>query len=482
MPAYSTLLQLQQNVFFFFDTIISSDLQMSFENAHFIQESLKVLVVFGLKFLGLVRAVLPCFADDLAKLKPRETVFSAESVYFKFVLELLDLLRGMLLVQKRNENFFAGIEEMMGNLDVFRIKSIRNVSAKFYKYSFGADSFESIGMVGPRIISKDDCGLDMIIYKEELVNFNDSGYDYLLDLQNLARGQDDALQKIRYNRRNFNLYFLEFFVSKNGLETLVGLVAGPSKFSQQVFNCIFSVVPEEESGKSFIHAKFMLKVMHLVFDLILALKRSFSPDKSIAFDRNFVNSPIDQNGPVLAANNRKVENIITENLADLTRIGFEFISSFDRAKSFKHDIFNSIELVWLVEVLWKEVRSSPKNEELALFIERDLVKSAVDESFFLESVIKFIKIFLENPNYSQKMDAATLLNSLEIYVISHVTKVPRQGPRSKNLPDAAERQHCAGPSDALLPRRTDFPTGALLPEIVPAHGPRVFLAFTPFST
>lgn len=401
---------------------------MSFESAHFIHESLKVVVVFALKFVAVVHAALDCFTDDASKLKPHEMVFSAESVYFKFILDLLDLLRSLLLVQKRNEEFFSGIEEMMDNLGTFRTKAIRNVSAKFYKYSFGGSSFDTIGMVGFQMISKDDLGLEMVTYKEELVNFNDTGYDYFLDLQNLLNGQDDANQKIRYNRRNFNLYYLEFFISKHGLETLIEILTGAPKYAQQVKACLFSEPPQDASGKKFIHAKYMLKVMRLVYDVILSLKKYYSPDTMISFDRNFGSNCSDPKTSVLAANNRKVENITSENLFDLARVGFEFIVLFDQAKSFKHDIFSAIEIVWLVEVLWKDVRSTAKSTEFVQFIERDLVRGPADEAFFLERVIKIIEIYLQNPNYSQKMDAASLLNSLEVYVISPVTEVPRQGP------------------------------------------------------
>lgn len=374
-------------------------------------------MVFALKFLGVARAALPCFADDLLRLKPEERVHSAESVYVKFSLDLLELLRLVLLAQKRNASFFAGVEEVMESLESFRTKSIRGVAAKFFKYSFGGDSFDSLGVVGPRLVSADERVLQVLTYKEELVNFNDPCYDYLLDLQAAAQGRDTANERIRFHRRLFSRYFLEFFVSKNGIEGLLALLRGPAKAAPQVHALLFAAPPEPRAREKFIRAQYFLCIARLLFDVLSALRKAPPGQDSIAFDSNFLDSPLPAEGPPLRPTRRKVANVVSEGFFDLARACLEFLLSFDREASFAHDIVSAVSLVSLLEALWGEARALPGGDEFARHVEKDLVRAPVGEDFFLGLKVKLLKEYLGNPNFAQKMDAAAVLNSLELYVV-----------------------------------------------------------------
>jgi hypothetical protein len=356
---------------------------------------------------------LTYFQDDQSKLKPIEQVFSNESVYFKFISDLIELLNNLLLPRKRNEDFFNGIEELIQNdYQVVLRKAIHGVSSKFYKYSFGEDSYKEISNIGPQMIMKEDSTIEIIIYKEELVNFEDPCYDYLLDLYKLSLNHELS-DRFKYEKKNFFLYFFQFFISKNGIETLIKSLSADSEYSSQIKETMFGKTNSQKDSDTFINAKYFMSTQKLIFDILSRLKKYYSSDMTFSFDSNFLKTSSEMSNLEFNRNNRQVSNIVSDHLFDLARISFEFIIKFDLEKSFKHNIFDVVDVIFFTKKIWSEILQTSQNSEFIKYLEKDVIKEKMTNSFFISSVIRIITTYLENPNYSQKMDVASLLNSLE---------------------------------------------------------------------
>lgn len=370
-----------------------------------------MVVVFAVRYVQLFAGLASFFADDASKLKPQQIVFSPESAYFLFILDLIKLLDNLLLPKKRNEYFFRGFESTIDEKhSTIRVKTLKNAGAKFYRYSFGKESFESIHEIGPKFIANDNGAAEMLVYKEELVNFNDDCFDYILDLKEESESEAFS-DSIKFERKKFSNYFFEYFFSKNGVQILLDSVSCKFKFAQNLHDCLIMEEYKEQNKRRFLNANYVLTILQLVNDLLKNLKKSYSSNYEIKIDQNFTKSK--KTNQHLEYKSIQVKDYLIEYSTKLMQVGFGYIAYFNLDNSFNNEIIDVVNVVFFIQSVWKEFGANKKLKEPMQQIETQITTQKIEKQYFLKQVIRIIKLYLSNPNYSQKMQVASFLNSLE---------------------------------------------------------------------
>ena len=395
--------------------------------------------MFSLRYLEVASALLDQFIIDNQKLQKSELLFSNESVYVRFVFEIVEILESLLMVNKRNEKLFKGVEEFFNNNGRnIRPESLRNIFHKLYKYSYGTESSRKIIVSGERLLQKDPKTIEMKIFKEDMVNFEDNTFDFLLDLD---EHQDNFANKssFKFHRNDFNFYFLKFFMSKEGFKIMIRFLKGKSSVKDIVQKSIYGEKCElgQMQNYSSISGDLFLKILDLSFRCLLKLKSVYKSNSSVKFDDNFLKNFVKSNNETNMKETLLEKNIISETvttekalvsreqgfaefysttLIGISEAGLQFLLNFGETQSFENKIEDVIKIVLYVEKIVEEIRKTKEGKQILEKLQANAGGKKLNGDFFVGMLITVIKIYLENPNYKQKMAVGSLLNNLEKYV------------------------------------------------------------------
>lgn len=352
-------------------------------------------------------------------------------------------LENIILPQKRQDKFFKNFEHFFEEHSrMINKNSLQNIFTKFYKNCFGEETFSQI-LDNPEWLSLDENqNLRMRIFKEDLVNFEDKSFDFLLEIDDYnARQGVPAPKKFYFNRMNFNIYFLQFFAVKSGFKRICQFLNG------FISRMAYDLLKESEteglslSSKNHIPSDIFYSLFDLSFHGLKKLKSYQKHHKVLKLDKNFIPKTPHQNEIFLDNKNQEKVLIDEKNtfvedserrifeateigftsfymssLSDLAECGLRFFKNWKPIHAYGNQILKVVSLINYVEKVIEDLRKEKNGRQVVDELERRVVGKKIDEDYFLEIFIMIIKTYLKNPNYAQKMNVGNLLNTLEDYV------------------------------------------------------------------
>ena len=404
-----------------------------------------------MRYLEVCTVFCERFFIDRKNLQSAETLFSQDSVYFRFLKELIVNLKTTILPEKRQQKFFKNFESFFEEHSRMISKiSLQNIFAKFYRTCFGEETYSQI-LDNPSWATLDERqNLRITIHKEDLVNFDEKSYDFLLDVDDYNARQGIAPpKKFYFNRMNFSLYFLQFFTIKSGFKRIAQFLNGfVSRMVHDLRQTADSsdpktTIPESKSSteKNHVPSDIFYKLFDISFLALNKLKSSQKHHKTISLDQNFI--PPDAVENQIFSNTQKDKNVLQDekntfheeeqtrvfsccevefmnfyisSLSDLAEAGLNFFKNWKPIHAYGNQIFTVISLVNYVEKVVGHLRIQKNGASIVEDLERRVVSKKISEEYFLEIYIMVIKTYLKNPNYAQKMNVGNLLNTLEDYV------------------------------------------------------------------
>ena len=344
-------------------------------------------------------------------------------VYSRFTLEIINLLNSLLFPKKRNEKFFKGVELLFEDQNANISKeNIRSLLSKFYKKAFGSESQDEIQQIQKNIFLSEDQTFKFLIQKEELANYEEECYDFILDLDDFYARQRKDFPSPIFHRNNFYEYFVRYFISKRGVQILVNFARGQSAYMSLLNK-------NSVSNKNIISAKFLMPILELLFNISNYIPKLSKYSKVISYDGNFVNfSNSEDDDNILKkeskAEEKRVLNIETSSINDAREetllmtaaLGLDFLCQFKLNETFINDLDKVVDIIFYVEKITNMIRSLPRKTTLLESLSVKANGRKINKKLYLEILINIIKLYLENPNYAQKMSACDLLNNISNYV------------------------------------------------------------------
>jgi hypothetical protein len=388
-----------------------------------------VFVVFSIKYLQFSACLWGQTQDKDCQFQKYELKVWPEHIYSQFTMEVLSLLNSLLFPKKRNEKFFKGIElffeDKNPNLDKNVLQSLLS---KFYKKAFGSEHSKEIQQISENAFLSEDQSFKFVIQKEEIANFEEECFDFILDLDDFYARQRKEFSSKSFHRNNFYDYYLRYFVSKNGMAMLVNFAKGLSPFSSQLGKY-------SSPNKKIISAHFLMPVLKLLFRIINYLPKFSKYSKVISFDGNFVNScNLEEDENILkketktSSSETRTLNIISRPIADVRKealmmtaaLGLEFISQFKLNETYLNDLEDVVKITFFVEEIINSIRALSNQKSLLESLSVKANGNKIDKKYFLKCLIDILKLYLENLNYAQKMTACDFLNNLSSYVSASI--------------------------------------------------------------
>jgi hypothetical protein len=357
------------------------------------------------------------------KFKIYEKMVWPEHNYLKFVLEIFDLLGSIILPKKRNEKFFKGVEASFEDKTISPShERLKKILSKFYQNAFGSKTLKEINKIENKLgIEEDNC-ISFSLQKEEMANYEEECFDLVLDLDEYHARQRRTFPSAVFHRTNFHDYYLRFFVSKCGLNALLDFARGLSPFQTELTH----VFPSVKKDK-IISTQYLLPILKLGRGLLNELPKLKKYNQNIAFDGNALrNSQMTQEGDVLGKERtpspgeervlhevrKPVDSISQETLVALVSLGLEFLCKFSLENTFNNSLKDVIETLFFVEELSEKVRNLRNGKEILEKLSVKAQSNKITKKLFLNILQNLIKLYLENPNYTQKMTVADFLNDL----------------------------------------------------------------------
>lgn len=383
---------------------------------------MKVFLVFAVKYLQLAACLWPETHSKDSGLKMWDRAVWPHHIFLRFVLDILDLLNSLLLPKKRNQKFFKGIERFYENQGgQLTPEILRSIYKKFYKKCFGSASLGQIHEIARSASLLEAGELALKIQKEEAVNYEEDCFDFVLDFDEFYARQRRTFASASFHRTNFHSYYLKFFTSKRGLQALMDFARGHSPYRSK-----FPRTPGPSLPRV-IGAQYLLPILQLICSVTSELLKNARYRPQVNFDGNFVSaSQLRESQNLLKKDShisdseQRVLHVVScptkafcqETLAEAALLGLEFLSQFQLRETFVNDLDAVVEVLLFVEKIVQNVKSlSPSKAVLERLSEKAQGKK-VNQKFFLQSLIDILKLYLENPNYTQKMSACDFLNNL----------------------------------------------------------------------
>lgn len=318
----------------------------------------------------------------------------------------------------------------------FKKESLNNILGKFYKYSFGSENIVSLKNEDYRFRVEDQQA-SFKIYKEDLVNFSNGCLDYVYELSEKMKViKSDKEFMVRKNYTNF---YFEYFMSKDGVKILMSFLRGESYTSQIFTNLMYQEQTDDQAEMSQrkISSKLFLKTLMLTYNLLMKAKKLGNQKSFINIDTKFENNfikrknknkedlitteeIISQSEPnsakILESQLKSYSDIFETNIILLIDSALIYLSEFSEEQSFYSNIFEVIQIINEVEKMMPLITTFPDSSTKLEILEKSTKGKQINKNLFTHYMTQIIKIYLQNPNYKEKMDVGNFLNNLEFYV------------------------------------------------------------------
>lgn len=343
--------------------------------------------------------------------------------FLRFCLEILDLLNSLLLPKKRNERFFKGIETYFEDKSTApSADKLKKILRKFYQNAFGSKDLKEVQQINSEVTIDENNCLSFRIQKEEVANYEEECFDYMLDIDEYHARRRRTFKSSTFHRTNFHEYYLRYFISKSGVKILLDFAKGLSGLKSSLPG-ILNTAPKE----MIIKTKYLLPIMKLVFGIISNMHKLKKYDSNISFDGNWVkNSQLLEEENLLKKEqtqdpseervlnqiNRPVTEVQQQYFSQLGALGLEYISRFSLEDTFKNKLSDFVEMLIFVEQILSKIKSFQNGSKIIDQLSVKAEGNKISKKFFLNTLQNIIKLYLENPNYTQKMAVADFLNNL----------------------------------------------------------------------